>query len=72
MLTGLLLTAGRDNNVSLLPDVAYPDIYDYLIETPKVNLPGTNLKHKAYKSLESYNFFVSGYVQDVYISAKLT
>ena len=45
------------DDVSLLPDITYPDIYHYLIRKESL---------KAYKSLESYTFFVSGHVQNVY------
>ena len=59
------ITDGWEDNVLLLPDIAYPDIYNYLIETPS---DYTKDKLKAYKSLEAYNFFVSGHVHDVYIT----
>ncbi|XP_057298496.1 uncharacterized protein LOC130629359 [Hydractinia symbiolongicarpus] len=51
-------------DVKQLPDVCYPDIWNYLIETPS---EFTKDKMKAYKSLESYNFFVLGHVHQVYI-----
>ena len=48
---------------SLPPDIYWPDIYNYLIEYPSVfSKEGL----KAYKSLEGYNFFISGLVQEVY------
>ena len=59
------ITEGWEDNVLLLPDIAYPDIYNYLIETPSEY---TKDKLKAYKSLEAYNFFVSGHVHDVSIT----
>ena len=55
---------GWSDDVGLLPDVAYPDIYTYLIETPS---EFTKDKLKAYKSLEAYNIFVSRNVQEVFI-----
>ena len=48
---------------SLLPDISWPDIYNYLIEHPSVF---SKESLKAYKSLEGYNFFISGHVQEVY------
>ena len=49
-------------NVEKIPDVDYPVIYTYLIDTPSVY---TREAMKVYKSLDAYNFFVSGHVQDV-------
>ena len=39
---------------SLLPDISWPDIYNYLIEYPSVF---SKESLKAYKSLEGHNFF---------------
>ena len=58
------ITVGWEDDVLRLPDIAYPDIFNYLIESSS---DYTKDKMKAYKSLEAYNFFVSGHVQDVYI-----
>ena len=52
-----ILHSNWSDDVSLLPDITYPDIYHYLISEESL---------KAYKSLESYTFFVSGHVQNVY------
>ena len=55
---------GCKNEVFLLPDISWPDIYNYLI-----NPPGsvcTNESLKSCKSLNAYNYFVSGHVQEVY------
>lgn len=51
------------DDVSLLPDVGWGDIHTYLVDTPS---PFTNESLKAYKSLEAYNYFICGHVQDVY------
>lgn len=45
-----------------LPDVSYPDIVNYLVHTQSAY---TLQDLKAYKSLESYNQFVCGWVKDV-------
>ena len=50
-------------DVSVIPEIAFGDIYTYLIETPSVY---TKESLKAFKSLEAYNFFLCGHVQDVY------
>ena len=42
------------------PSVEYADIYTYLIDTPGVY---TREKLKARKSLDGYNYFMSGHVQ---------
>ena len=49
---------------SLLPDISWPDIYNYLIQYPSVF---SKESLKAYKSLEGHNFFISGHVQEVII-----
>ena len=45
-----------------LPDVTYPDIVNYLVTTESSY---TLDDLKDYKSLQSYNYFVSGWVTDV-------
>ena len=50
-------------NTSKIPEVTYPDIYSYLIDTPS---EFRKEKMKCYKSLEAYNCFVCGYFQDIY------
>ena len=57
-----ILHSNWSDDVSLLPHLTYPDIYHYLIEYPS---QFSKESLKAYKSLESYNFFVSGHVQNV-------
>ncbi|XP_033118596.1 uncharacterized protein LOC117118188 [Anneissia japonica] len=51
------------NDPTKWPDVQYPDIYSYLVETPGVF---TKEAMKSYKSLEAHNYFVSGWVQQVF------
>ena len=55
---------GWKNEVSLLPDISWPDIYNYLINHPSGVF--TNESWKAYKSLDAYNYFVSSHIQEVY------
>ena len=50
------------DNVKLLPDITWADIYNYLINTPSLY---TNENLKAYKTLKAYNFFVSGRLHDI-------
>ena len=58
-----ILHSNWSDDVSLLPDITYLDIYHYLIEYPS---QFSKESLKAYKSLESYNLFVSRHVQNVY------
>ena len=58
-----ILLSNWSDDVSLLPDITYPDIYHYLIEYRSLF---NKESLKAYKSVESYSFFVSGHVQNVY------
>ena len=49
-------------NVKFWPDIAYPDIVNYLINA---QTPYSLEDLKSYKSLESYNYFISGWVSDI-------
>ena len=51
------------SNVALLPDVNWPDIYNYLANMPSKY---THKPMKAYKSLKVYKFFVCGHVHNVF------
>lgn len=42
-----------------MPSVTYPDIFNYLVLTKSAH---TLDEFKAYKSLEGYNFFISGWI----------
>lgn len=59
--------SGWVNNVTLWPDVTYPDIYHYLIESPGVH---TCDSMKNYKSLDSYIYFDGGKVRTVVCKRK--
>ena len=49
---------------TLMPDIVYADIVFYLLETPSEY---TRDKIRCYKSLEAWNFFICGHVQDIFI-----
>ena len=50
------------NDETKWPSIQWPEIYNYLIDTPSVY---TREKLKAYKSLDAYNFVLCGHVQDI-------
>ena len=51
-------------NCTRWPEVTYPDIYNYLILTPGI----THEQLKAFKSMEGYNFYISGKVNNINVS----
>lgn len=48
-----------------LPNILYGDIYSYLIDRTSYY---TKDSLKAFKNLDAYKYFVSGFVQDVHIT----
>ena len=48
------------------PQIVFPDIYVYLVETPS---PYTQASLKAFKSMDAYSYYVAGFVSDI-ISTK--
>ena len=48
----------------LWPEVEYPDIYNFLIAAPSL-YTGDSLK--AYKSLDAYNYYTSGWIDNVMV-----
>ena len=49
-------------NVADMPEIEYPDIYNFLINTPS---PVSKEELKAYESLEGYKYLVAGWVGDL-------
>ena len=61
------LEKSRDDHISIVdwqlwPEVEYPDIYNLLIATPSLY---TGVSSKAYKSLDAYNYYASGWIDNV-------
>lgn len=46
-----------------LPEISWRDVTDYLIDSPSIY---TKERMKAYKSLQAYDFFICGHVQDCF------
>ena len=57
------LHEGWRSDVTLMQDISWPDVYNYLINTPNTF---SKESLKAYKSLEAYNFYENGHVQDIF------
>jgi len=51
-----------ESNSKDLPNLAYPDIYHYLVHGVSAY---TNEELKAYKSTEAYSYFVAGFIGNV-------
>ena len=58
----LLTKDELQNDKCLYPKISYPDIVNYLLFAPS---PYTKDELKAYKSLDAYNQFISGWVKEV-------
>ena len=61
-----------EENINKFPDITWRDVTEYLIETPSLY---TKESMKAYKSLEAFDYFVCGHVQqcfyhDIYSACK--
>ena len=52
-----------ENDIKCLPNITWRDVTEYLIDTPSVF---TKEAMKAYKSLEAYDYFVCGHVQNCF------
>ena len=57
------LNDGWLNDITMLPELSWRDVTEYLIDTPS---RFTKEAMKAYKSLEAYDYFMCGHVQDCF------
>ena len=58
-----VLSTGWDYDISKLPNITWRDVTEYVIDTPSVY---TTESVKAYKSLNAFNYFLCGHVQDCF------
>ena len=59
-----LLTEGWSDDIKRLPSLSWRDVTSYLLDTPS---PFTNQSLKAYKSLDAFNYFICGHVQECFL-----
>jgi len=52
------------DDMKMWPPVTFPDVYGYLVDTPG---DFTREKLKAFKSLDAYNFVISGWVKPLLV-----
>ena len=57
------LDTGWEDDITRLPNITWRDVTSYLIDTPSVY---TKESMKAYKSLDAFNYFMCGHVQDCF------
>ena len=60
-----LMKEGWNDDIHRLPSLTWRDVSTYLIDTPS---PYTKESLKAYKSLDAFNFFLCGHVQDCFLN----